>query len=70
MVKIGKDNTESNNVHRKEKAADAIDTSIEKITDAVINFALQILLRSVLVTNFKNQPKNNVDQFSLFSGIV
>jgi hypothetical protein len=70
MVKIGKDNTESNNVHRKEKADDAIDTSIEKITDAVINFALQILLRSVLVTNFKNQPKNNVDQFSLFSGIV
>ena len=70
MVKMGKDNTESNNVHRKEKAADAIDTSIEKITDAVINFALQILLRSVLVTNFKNQPKNNVDQFSLFSGIV
>ena len=70
MVKMGKDNTESNNVHRKEKAADAIDTSIEKITDAVINFALQILLRSVLVTNFKNQPKNNVDQFSLFSDIV
>ena len=70
MVKWGKDNIESNNVHRKEKAADAIDTSIEKITDAVINFALQILLRSVLVTNFKNQPKNNVDQFSLFSGIV
>lgn len=68
--KTGKESTLSNIDHRYASGEDINERTKEKIIEAVINFDLQILLRSVLVTNFTNQSKKPEDQFSLFSGMV